>query len=128
MEELVQRLGAAGYDDISVAHHAVFYNIDRKDGSRLTDLATMAGMTHQSMSELIGTLVQLGYVERRPDPADGRARLVVLTALGQEAVALARREVADIDAGWVDRIGRGGIRGDLFVALRTALEDYDHAR
>jgi len=40
-------------------------------------------MTHQSMGELIDTLERRDYVERRPDPDDGRARLVCLTAKGR---------------------------------------------
>ena len=42
-------------------------------------------------------LVSLGFVERRPDPADGRAHLLALTAAGDAAlaeVAAARSEVA----------------------------------
>src|SRR5919199_4109650 len=75
---LIERLTAAGYRDLSAAMHPVFENIDR-EGTRLTDLAARADMTHQSMGELIDTLEQRGYVERRPDPADGRARLVCFT-------------------------------------------------
>src|SRR5262249_35571893 len=39
VDELVPRLHAAGYDDITAAHQAVFENIDR-DGTRITTLAT----------------------------------------------------------------------------------------
>jgi DNA-binding MarR family transcriptional regulator len=61
--ELVERLAAAGYGDVPAAAHPVFENIDR-DGTRLTELAARADMTHQSMGELIDTLEQRGYVER----------------------------------------------------------------
>src|SRR4051794_11814972 len=85
VDELVARLHAAGYDDITAAHQAVFENIDR-DGSRLTTLAVRSGMAHQSMGELVHALERAGYVERRPDPADGRARIILLTDKGQALV------------------------------------------
>ena len=71
--ELVDRLATAGYPDLPAATHPVFENLDR-DGTRLTDLAARADMTHQSMGELIDTLEHRGYVERLPTPAtDGPA-------------------------------------------------------
>jgi DNA-binding MarR family transcriptional regulator len=118
--ELVERLNAAGYADITVAHHPVFYHLDA-DGTRLTELAARAGMTHQSMGELVAALVRLGYLTRRPDPHDGRARLVCMTRRGRNAVRRARREIVDIEAGWLDRFHAAGLEDDLRHVLATAL-------
>lgn len=118
--ELVQRMREAGYADVTVAHHPVFYNLD-PDGTRLTELAARAGMTHQSMSELVAALVQLGYVERRPDPHDGRARLVCLTRRGHDAVRHAKTEITDIETAWLDRLHTAGLDTDLRQILVTAL-------
>src|SRR6266511_3487665 len=63
VEELIERLHAAGYQDTTAAHHPVFENID-PEGTRLTVLAARAGMTHQSMSELVQVLEGRGYLER----------------------------------------------------------------
>src|ERR1044072_1852771 len=82
--ELVERLQAAGYADITVAHHPVFYHLD-PGGTRLTDLAVRAGMTHQSMGELVGSLVGIGYLERKPDPEAARGRLRHPTRRGRNA-------------------------------------------
>ena len=60
------------------SHSAVFAQI-RAEGSRLTELARGANMTPQAMGELVDELEALGYVERRPDPTDRRAKLIVLT-------------------------------------------------
>jgi DNA-binding MarR family transcriptional regulator len=122
VDELVERLQAAGYTDITAAHHPVFYNLDLF-GTRLTELAGRAGMTHQSMGELVSALVGLGYLERVPDPVDRRARLVVLTPRGRTAVRLARAEVADIDAKWVERLRRAGVDVDIRRAFNAALAD-----
>lgn len=120
VDELFERLHAAGYADITRAHHPVFYNLDL-DGSRLTTLASRAGMTHQAMGELVAKLVELGYLTRAADPQDRRARLVVLTARGRKAVLHARAQVAAIDAAWVARLGAAGLTTDIRDAVSAAL-------
>jgi DNA-binding MarR family transcriptional regulator len=120
--ELVERLAVAGYPDVPAAAHPVFENIDA-GGTRLTLLAARADMTHQSMGELIDTLEQRGYVERRPDPSDRRARLVCLTAKGQRLVRAALHEIAEIEVKWSSRNSTGpGLPADLRAALQAALQ------
>ena len=104
--ELVERLHTAGYTDVTPAWQAVFENIDR-NGTRLTVLAARAEMTHPSMSELVNLLERRGYVERRPDPSDGRARLVYLTQQGRQAVRAALAAIAEIETDWYDRTEAG---------------------
>jgi DNA-binding MarR family transcriptional regulator len=121
VEELVDRLRAGGFEDMTAAHHPLFENID-PGGTRLTVLAARAGMTHQSVGELVGTLEQRGYVERRSDPSDGRVRLVVLTARGRDAVRLAVKEIAAIEAAWLERVGAAGFELDVRALLRAGLQ------
>jgi DNA-binding MarR family transcriptional regulator len=121
VDELVQRLRDGGYEDTTAAHHPLFENID-PGGTRLTVLAARAGMTHQSMGELVGLLEQRGYVERRPDPSDGRVRLVLLTEKGRAAVRLAVKEIAAIEAAWLERIGAAGFELDVRALLRAGLQ------
>jgi DNA-binding MarR family transcriptional regulator len=118
--ELVERLNAAGYPDISAAAHPVFENID-PDGTRLTELAARTGMTHQSMGELVSLLERRGYLERRSDPSDGRVRLVALTAQGRRVVRDALNEIAAIEAEWLARWNAAGLRQDLRPALEAAI-------
>ena len=121
VDELVERLQTAGYADITAAHHPVFENLD-PGGTRLTVLAERTRMTHQSMGELVATLERRGYVERRPDPADGRARLVGLTAKGRRAVTTAVAHIAEIEDAWLTRFRRAGLVGDVRRPLEQALE------
>ena len=79
-ERIREGVVAAGHP-IRPAHSAVFVNIDR-EGSRLTQLAERAAMTPQAMGELVDDLASLGYVERVADPADRRAKLIMLTGPG----------------------------------------------
>ncbi len=117
VEEITERLEAGGFPDSPPRHHPVFENID-PGGTRLTVLAARAGMTHQSMGELVRTLELRGYVERAPDPNDGRARLVQLSAKGRQMVKTALVEIAAIERDWLIRLSH--VRGP--ASLRDALE------
>jgi DNA-binding MarR family transcriptional regulator len=91
-------LRARGHTELQPSHQVVFVSLGRS-GTRLTDLARRAGMTKQAMGQIIDDLEELGYVERRPDPADRRAKIVRLTATGLEFVC----DAADVLAGiWRD--------------------------
>jgi DNA-binding MarR family transcriptional regulator len=115
-DELTRRVVAAGYSDIRPGHGCVFGNIE-PDGSRLTDLADRAGMTKQSVGEVTSDLEQRGYVERVPDPADGRAKIIRLTHRGREAQAIGLGLIEDIERDWAERVGTEHV-----AALRAALE------
>ena len=120
VQELVRRLAAAGFSDIRPAHSRVFENLDVRHGTRLIDLAERAQMTHQSMSELVASLQERGYVERRPDPADRRAKIVCFTPKGRQMMRVAVPQIAAIEEEWLRRLD-GGCDGDLRTALQEAV-------
>ena len=97
-------LAAAGFDDFTPAQARVFQRI-APDGSRLTDLAAQAGITKQSAGFLVDQLERAGYVERVPDPADGRARLVRVAERGRAASRPRARIVAEVEAEWTAHLG-----------------------
>lgn len=107
---------STGVDGIRPAHLQVF-GVIKAEGSRLTDLASSADMSLSAMAELVDSLEQLGYVERRPDPQDGRAKLVCLTDSGWRAMHEGRGLIAQIEANWGDALGR-----DRFAALCSELQ------
>jgi DNA-binding MarR family transcriptional regulator len=106
----------AGYGDIRPTHGCVFRFV-REDGLRLTELATLAGMTKQSIGEIVDDLVARGYVERFPDPADRRAKLIRLTPKGEEAQGIGLRLFAKLEQRLADRHGAKRI-----AQLRDLLE------
>jgi DNA-binding MarR family transcriptional regulator len=114
--ELFERVETAGYGDLRPGHGCVFGNID-PDGSRLTDLAERARMTKQSVGEVASDLEARGYVERVPDPNDGRAKIIRLTERGREAQAIGQGLIDDLERDWGERFG-----ADRVAALREALE------
>jgi DNA-binding MarR family transcriptional regulator len=99
-----ERLAAAGFDDFTPAQARVFARI-APQGSRLTDLAAQAGITKQSAGFLVDQLERAGYVDRVPDPADGRARLVRITERGERGVEISRGIVAEVEAEWTAHLG-----------------------
>lgn len=56
-----------------------------------SQLASAEGVRHQSMTATVASLTAQGFVERRPDPGDGRRLLIALTAEGRQRVAEGRQ-------------------------------------
>jgi DNA-binding MarR family transcriptional regulator len=115
-EELYRRFAAAGFGDIRPGHGCVFGNID-PDGSRLTDMAERARMTKQSVGEVATDLERRGYLERIPDTADGRVKIIRLTDRGREAQRVGRQLIDEIERDWAQRYGEADVS-----ALRETLE------
>ena len=115
-EELARRLAQTPYNDIRATHGCVFGNIE-PEGSRLTDLAERAHMTKQTVGEVATELERRGYLERAPDPSDGRAKIIRLSERGREAQALGREIIDEIEQEWAERFG-----AERVAALRDALE------
>jgi DNA-binding MarR family transcriptional regulator len=84
-----------GHTDLLPSHQVVFAGLGRA-GTRLTVLAHNAGMTKQAMGQIVDDLEQLGYVERTPDPEDGRAKIVRFTEAGLDFVCDAAEVLDEI--------------------------------
>ncbi|KAB8316704.1 winged helix DNA-binding protein [Tolypothrix campylonemoides VB511288] len=112
-----------GHNQLHNAHSALLANMDVK-GICLTDLAERAGMTKQAMRELLIDLERKGYVERRADPKDKRAKLVYFTEMGHRAGLDAQAIEQEIQAEFEAVLGVQGVEL-LRTALITTLEhDY----
>jgi DNA-binding MarR family transcriptional regulator len=110
------------FPDLRPAHLIVFQMIDYPPGgTRLTELAERAQMTPQSMGELIDTLEARGYVERIPDPADRRAKLICYTPHGWDAHERGAESVAAIQFLWAQRLGAD--KFDQLIELLRELYD-----
>jgi len=115
--ELVAGLAERGYDDLRPGHAAVFLHVDRRSGTRLTELARRAHMTKQGMMLVVDDLESRGYVRRAPDPDDSRAKVVKLTAHGRRAAGETRRTVQAIETRT-----RRALGDRRYEALREALD------
>jgi DNA-binding MarR family transcriptional regulator len=108
-EGVMERLAARGHPDVRFPHGNVFQYLDDA-GTRVSVLAERAGVTKQAMAQLVVHLEEHGYVERMPDPGDGRAKLVRATARGREVFAIAREQMAVVDERLRERLGEAKLR------------------
>jgi len=113
-DQVIRAVRDAGFE-VTTAQARIGQRI-ADDGSRLTDLAEQAQVTKQTASLLIAALEREGLVERVPDPADGRARLIRLTSRGRIASERAREAVMSVENAWQDHLGP-----ELAASLREAL-------
>jgi DNA-binding MarR family transcriptional regulator len=118
-------VNAAGFD-VTQAQARVLMRVD-PEGTRLTVLAEAAQVTKQTAGFLVDQLEKAGYVERVPDPADGRARLVKVTGKALGAVPVANEELARIEAEWERHLGKRRM-GQLREALEMLGEITDPYR
>lgn len=93
----LSNLAARG--QVSAAHIHITRHL-ALEGSRLTELAGLAGMSKQAMGKLVDQCDAWGLVTRTPDLRDARARLVCFTPDGlawlqafQQAVGQAEDEL-----------------------------------
>ena len=79
---------------------------------RITELAAEERVTQPAITLLVNRLTERGWVQRIPDPTDGRAVLVSLTPAGQEVFerlraeyrALLHEEMASLEDGEVETL------------------------
>jgi len=123
LSEIVAReVAAAGYADLRPSLLAVGQHV-AAGGTRVTELAARAQLTKASVVAAVDQLERMGYVERVPDPTDGRAKLVVATERARGAEAVARRAIAATRDAWAEAVGEERIaelEGAL-IDLRMAL-------
>ncbi len=80
---LVRRVrAAAASQELSLTEYAVMARLAREGPATTADLARGEGMKPQSMGTTIAALEEMGMVERKPHPTDGRQVNIELTAKG----------------------------------------------
>lgn len=113
---LYERVATAGYEDVTPAQFTLI-RWPGMQGQRPSDLAESVGLSKQAVNDLLGELERNGYIERHPDPQDGRARIVHLTARGQRLQRTAHDASRELEKAWAASVGESRFRG-----LRSTLE------
>jgi DNA-binding MarR family transcriptional regulator len=72
--------------------------LERRSDLSTAALARNSFVTDQSAADMVTALEQRGLIERRPDPADRRRRVLRLTAQGRELLDELREDVAAVEA------------------------------
>lgn len=95
---LIRRVrAAAASHELSLTEAAVLGRLDREGPATTADLARAESMKPQSMGTAIAALEELGLVERKPHPTDGRQAYIALTAKG----AAVRKSAKDAKQTWL---------------------------
>jgi DNA-binding MarR family transcriptional regulator len=115
-ELLTEHFATAGYGDISPSYGSILLPLYEEDGLRMGELARRARLSKQSMTEMIRRLERDGLVERRPDPADGRASLIYLTPRSRRFEPIAASTLRELD-----QIVRKRLSARHVAELRSAL-------
>ena len=102
--DMVRAANRQGHPEIKFAHNAVFSTLN-ESGARAIDMAARAGITRQSMGEIIREMVALGILEMRPDPHDGRAKLVTYTTAGLELAREGFQHIIDLEKSFIAEFG-----------------------
>ncbi len=102
--DMLREAHRRGHSYITQAHNDVFATLPL-DGARASDMAARAGITRQSMGEIVRDLVGLGLLEMRPDPTDGRAKIVTFSETGLEFTRGGIQHIVDVERRLVEELG-----------------------
>ena len=120
---------SAGHPSIRRAHLQLMPHLDL-DGTRITELARRAEISKQAVGQLVTDMEAGGYVERVPDPSDQRAKIVVLTKRGRDAVIEGLSVFDALKSELIAELGAEVIEGliDGLERLSPALDALGRAR
>jgi DNA-binding MarR family transcriptional regulator len=113
-QRMLEHLHAHGFDDLDAPHLNVL-QYPGPDGARPSELAARLRISKQALNYLLGQLEQRGYLARVSGD-DGRARRIVLTSRGHEALRVIRDAVAEVESDWTAQLG-----AERFAQLRKLL-------
>jgi DNA-binding MarR family transcriptional regulator len=88
---LGSRVAADLYGDLPSFGWAVLLPLEQDGPQRCSALAARLGVDVSVTSRQVSALERDGYLDRRPDPRDGRASLISLSAAGAAALARTRQ-------------------------------------
>ena len=108
----------AARDKVGAAHIHITRHL-QVDGSRLSELASSAGISKQAMGDLVTQCEAWGLVTREPDLFDKRARQVVFTASGLLWLQAFERAVAQAESEFKQSVG-----ADIATVVALGLEAY----
>ena len=108
----------AARDQVGAAHIHITRHLALK-GSRLTDLASSAGMSKQAMGDLVTQCEAWGLVTREVDAYDKRAKKVMFTDDGLLWLGAFERAVAQAETEFRAAVGQ-----DVATVVALGLEAY----
>jgi DNA-binding MarR family transcriptional regulator len=108
---------------VRIAHTSLLPHIDL-EGTRLTEISSRLRVTKQAAGQLVDELVELGMLERVPDPSDARAKLVRFSKRGRMAILDGLTVLKEIEHDLVRLVGDANMR-TLHDALSVIVHSED---
>ena len=109
------------------AHHRVIYFVGRHPGMAVSELLGILKITKQSLSRVLGQLIDDGFILQRTDAADLRRRHLYLTTKGADLERrLSERQSQRIMRAYQDA-GADAVQG-VRAVLRAIINEEDRAR
>jgi DNA-binding MarR family transcriptional regulator len=96
-ELLAERFAHEGFPEVRPSYGSLLVPLFEQDGLRMSELAARARLSKQTMTTMVRLLERDGLVRREPDPADGRATRVYLTARSRSFEPVAERVLGELD-------------------------------
>lgn len=116
-DHILERLHANGFTDVDPSY-LIVVQYPGPQGERPSELAARLRISKQALNHLLRQLEHRGYLTRRPDPDDKRAKRIALTPRGTKAALTIREAVAEMEDTWTRQLGP-----DRIDQLRTLLRD-----
>lgn len=108
--------------DLTPGEGGLLLALSAEHGRAMGDLAGAVRMDRSNLSTVIDRLQRRGLVQRRPDPRDGRGRLVALSAAGRRTRDALERRIGQ------DNPALAGLTAGDRQQLRTLLRRNHRAR
>ena len=124
---MVRTAHARGRTDLKSSHNFLFAVLG-DEGDRSANLAARAGITRQSMGEVIRELVDLGVLEMVPDPHDRRAKIVRYTEAGSAFAGEGFQHLRELEARFEGEFGADyEAARDVLERVGTLLAEMDRS-
>jgi DNA-binding MarR family transcriptional regulator len=109
------------------AHHRVIYFVGANPGITVSELLQILKITKQSLSRVLGELINDGFIHQRTDKADRRRRRLYLTAKGASLERMLTDRQSQRIAGAYRTAGAEAVEGFRTV-LRGIINEEDRER
>jgi len=120
--EVLDVLQRAGYADLTTADLDILRFI-KPDGSRAVDIARLAGISKQGVAKALTGLEARGYIRRRADAGDSRARVIEFTRAGEAMIARAIEAIRRVEHRYERLLGRRRMQ-DVKRVLGRGVDDH----
>jgi DNA-binding MarR family transcriptional regulator len=96
-ELLYERFVERGWAEVRPAYGSILLPLFEEDDLRMGELASRAGLAKQTMTTMVRLLERDGLISRAPDPRDGRAMRIRLTAKAKRFRSVAEEVLGELD-------------------------------